>query len=296
MAWSIFYLLFRRILGFRAWSAEASKDAEIVVLRHQLRVLRRQVGRVEFRPIDRAFLAAAARILPRERWASFLVTPQTVLRWHRELVRRKWTYQHTRNSGRPAIDAGIRHLVLRLARENPRWGYVRIQGELRKVGIRVGASTIRRVLRAHRLGPAPRRSGPSWGEFLRAQAHGMIASDFFTVETIRLKTLYVLFFIELSTRRVHVAGATAHPDSAWVTQQARNLAPSLSDRAVPARFLIHDRDCKYTGPFDEVFRTEGVEPIITPFRAPRANASRRMSGLEIDPEQKAPCENPQGLR
>jgi hypothetical protein len=144
--------------------------------------------------------------------------------------------------------------VLRLARENPRWGYLRIQGELRKLGIRVGATTIRRLLRAHGLGPAPRRGGPTWSEFLRAQARGILATDFFTVETIRLKTLYALFFIELSTRRVHLAGVTARPDSAWVTQQARNLA--IDERLEDARFLLHDRDSKYSGPFDEVFRTE----------------------------------------
>jgi transposase len=177
---------------------------EIAVLRHQLRVLRRQVARPRFRRVDRAFLAAAARILPGDRWASFLVTPQTLLRWHRELVRRKWTYKRKGRPGRPPIDSEVRDLVLRLARENPRWGYLRIQGELRKVGVRVGATTIRRVLRAYGLGPAPRRAGPTWAEFLRAQAHGILASDFFTVETIRLKTLYVLFFIELSTRRVSV--------------------------------------------------------------------------------------------
>jgi transposase InsO family protein len=247
------------------------RNVEIPVLRHQLRVLRRQVGRPSFRPIDRAFFAAAARILPRDRWRSFLVTPQTVLRWHRELVRRKWTYRSAK-VGRPSIDPELREVVVRLARENPRWGYVRIQGELRKLGIRIGATTIRRVLRAHGLGPAPRHRGPTWSQFLRAQAEGILASDFFTVETLRLKTLYVLFFIELHTRRVHVAGVTAHPDSAWVTQQARNLAISPEERLAPVRYLIHDRDAKYSGPFDEVFRTEGVEVIPTPIRAPRANA------------------------
>jgi putative transposase len=170
------------------------------------------------------------------------------------------------------VDPEIRGLVLRLARENPRWGCVRIQGELRKLGIWVGATTIRRLLRAHGLGPSPRRSGPTWSQFLRAQAHGLVATDFFTVETVRLKTLYVLFFIELSTRRVHVAGVTANPDSAWVTQQSRNLANTMQDGKGPTRFLIHDRDSKYSGPFDEVFRASGVRVIRTPIRAPRANA------------------------
>jgi transposase InsO family protein len=271
---SILYVLLRRLFGrFARFSAgDRSKDVEIAVLRHQLRVLRRQVARPSFRPIDRAFLTAAARALPRDLWPSFLVTPQTLLRWHRELVRRKWTYRTAKKPGRPPIDPEVEDLVLRLARENPRWGYVRIQGELRKLGVRVGATTIRRLLRRSGLGPAPRRSGPTWSDFLRAQAHGILASDFFTVETIRLKTLYVLFFIELSSRRIHVAGVTAHPDSAWVTQQARNLTPAFDDRETQARFLIHDRDSKYPGPFDEVFRTEGVKGIHTPIRAPRANA------------------------
>ncbi len=270
MVLSILYLVLGRLLRLTPGSDDAAKDAEIAVLRHQLRVLRRQVGRPSFRPADRAFLAAAARILPRDRWRSFLITPPTLLRWHRELVRRKWTYRRAR-VGRPPIDPGLREAVLRLARENPRWWYVRIQGELRKLGIRIGATTIRRMLRAHGLGPAPRRSGPTWSEFLRAQSQGIVASDFFTVETVLLGTLYVLFFIELSTRRVHVAGVTAHPDSAWVTQQARNRVIETEDRPASARFLIHDRDAKYSDPFDEVFRTEGTRVIRTPVRAPRAN-------------------------
>lgn len=271
MILSVLYLLRCRVLRLiaRPSASEISKDVEIAVLRHQLKVLRRQVSRPALRRGDRAFLAAASRVIPRERWASFLVTPQTLLRWHRERVRRRWTYR-PRKPGRPPIDQQVRDLVLRLALENPRWGYVRIQGELRKLGIRIGATTIRRLLTREGLGPAPRRSGPSWSEFLRAQAKGIVASDFFTVETFTLKTLYVLFFIELSTRRVHLAGITANPDSAWVTQQARNLR--VGERLENVKFLIHDRDSKYTGPFDEVFRTEGARVIHTPIRAPRANA------------------------
>jgi transposase len=154
---SILYLLLRGLVRLVPGSDEASKDVEIAVLRHQLRVLRRQAGRPSLRPFDRALLAAAARVLPRDRWASFLVTPQTLLRWHRALVRRKWTYRKARQ-GRPPVDPQLCEIILRLARENPRWGYVRIQGELRKLGIRVGATTIRRLFRAHGLGPAPRRS------------------------------------------------------------------------------------------------------------------------------------------
>jgi putative transposase len=201
-----------------------------------------------------------------------MITPQTLLRWHRELVRRKWTYGRGRKPGRSPIDPEVVDLILRLARENPRWGCIRIQGELRKLGIRVGATTIRRLLRRASLGPPPRQTGPTWSEFLRAQAKGIIACDFFCVETIRLKTLYVLMFIEVQTRRVLVTASTAHPDSAWVTQQARNLAMDLEGRAPPLRFLIHDRDSKFSGSFDEVFRSEGTEVILTPIRAPNANA------------------------
>jgi hypothetical protein len=223
-----------------------AKGVEILVLRHQLRVLRRQSGRPKFTPGDRVPLAAASRVLPRRRWASFLVPPQTLLRWHRTLVRRKWTYGKTRTPGRPPIDSEVVALVLRLARENSRWGCVRICGELRKLGIRVGATTIRTLLRRHGLGPAPRRSGPSWTQFLKAQAEGIVACDFFTVETIWLKTLHVLFFIQLSTRQVVAVGVTAHPDSAWVAQQARNATMDLDDRQLSTRFLLRDHDAKFT--------------------------------------------------
>jgi putative transposase len=160
--------------------------------------------------------------------------------------------------------------VLRLGRENPGWGCVRIQGELRKLGVRVGATTIRSLLRRSGLGPAPRRGGASWGEFLRAQAQGMLACDFFTVETAWLRTLYVLFFIERGSRRVHLAGVSANPDCAWMRQQARNLA--IEERLANVRFLLHDRDTKFSGPFDELVRSEAVRVIKTPIWAPQANA------------------------
>ena len=161
-------------------------------------------------------------------------------------------------------------LVVRLARENPKWGVVRIQGELRKLGVSVGATTIRSLLRRSGVGPAPRRDGPSWAEFLRAQARGIVACDFLTVETVRLRTLYVLFFIEYATRRVWLAGVTAHPDGVWVRQQARNLA--VNEELGNVRFLIHDRDAKFTGPFDRILADEGVRIVKTPVRTPRANA------------------------
>jgi hypothetical protein len=241
------------------------------VLRHQLAVLRRTVERPSLRRRDRLLLAAASLLLSRERWSVFLVTPQTSLRWHRELVRKKWSYRR-RSAGRPPLDPELRELVLRLGRENPRWGCLRIQGELRKLGLRVGATTIRSLLRRSGLGPAPRRGGPSWSEFLRAQAQGMLACDFFTVETAWVRTLYVLFFVELGSRRVHLAGVSANPDCAWVTQQARNLA--IEDRLAKVRFLVHDRDAKFSGPFDEIIRSERVRVIKTPVGRRRRTRSR----------------------
>lgn len=270
MLWLIVRML-TRLLVFPNGD-DGTKDMEILVLRHQLRVLRRKTGRPRFTARDRALLAAASRVLPRQRWASFLVTPQTLLRWHRTLVRRKWTYGKDHTPGRPPIDPQTTELILRMARDNPRWGCLRICGELRKLGIRVGATTIRMLLRRHGLGPAPRRSGPTWTQFLRAQAEGIIGCDFFTVETIRLKTLYVLFFIQLSTRRVVAAGVTAHPDSAWASQQARNVAMDLNDRGVSISFLLRDHDAKFTRSFDDVFRSEGGQILRTPIRAPKANA------------------------
>jgi transposase InsO family protein len=169
-----------------------------------------------------------------------------------------------------ALDPEAVELIIRLGKENPRWGCMRIRGELRKLGIKVGASTIRRIPRRAGHGPAPRRIGPTWSEFLRAQGRGVLACDFFTVETVFLKTLYVLFFIELSTRRVYVAATTSGPDSAWVTQQARNL--SITGVLEDKHILLRDRDAKFSSPFDEVFRTEGLTVVKTPVRAPRANA------------------------
>ncbi len=199
-----------------------------------------------------------------------MVRPETLLRWHRELVRRKWTYKRRGRPGRPPVDPEVRDLIIRFGRENPRWGYQRIRGELLKLGIRVSATTVRTILLRHGLDPAPRRAGPTWSEILRSQAAGILACDFFTVETLRLRSLYVLFFIQLSTRQVFVVGVTTHPDSAWVTQQARNLA--IEERLSGVRFLLRDRDAKFSGPFDGVFETEGARVIRTPIRAPKANA------------------------
>jgi putative transposase len=273
VVWSFIYLVLRRsleliLLCFR--SAQA-KEVEILVLRHELAVLRRHHPRPRMQPADRALLAAFSRLLPRARWSVFLVRPETLLRWHRRMVRRRWTYPTTR-TGRPTLLDDIQQLIVRLARENPRWGYQRIHGELLRCGVRVSASSIKRVLRAHGLGPAPRRAATSWRLFLRRQAAGILACDFFTVDTVFLRRVYVLFFIELASRRVHLAGVTDHPTGLWVAQQARNMVVSFGDQAAVWRFLIRDRDAKFTRAFDDVWRSTGAEVICTPVRAPNANA------------------------
>ena len=220
---------------------------------------------------DRALLAPLSRLLPCSQWGTFGVTPGTLLAWHRRLVARRWTYAR-RSSGRPPIDRETTALVVRLARENPRWGYRRIQGELLKLGVRLAASTIARIMKDHGLGPAPRRHGPTWRQFLRVQASGVVATDFFHVDTVLLKRLYVLFFIELGRRRIWITGVTAHPNAAWVIQQARNITGDLTDADIAAKFLVRDRDTKYVASFDEVFKAEGTEILKTPFRTPNANA------------------------
>ena len=250
---------------------DAAKDLEILVLRHQLTVLRRQTARPRLEPADRALLAAISRVLPRSHWSCFFVRPETLLRWHRRLVAGAWTYPHYQ-TGRPTLDEDVRQLIIRLARENPRWGYQRIKGELQHLGVSVSATTIRTTLRRHGLDPAPRRADTTWKAFLRQQATGIVACDFFTVDTVWLRRLYVLFFIELGTRQVHLAGVTAHPDGAWVAQQARNLRLVRGERGGRVRFLVRDRDAKFTRAFDEVFRSEGAEVLITPVQAPNANA------------------------
>jgi putative transposase len=273
VVFSFVYLALRRsleLIQLCSRSAQA-KEIEILVLRHELAVLRRQRPRPHLLPTDRALLAALSRLVPRARWSVFLVRPETLLRWHRRMVRRHWTYP-TASTGRPALPDDIQQLIVRLARENPHWGYQRIHGEILRLGRRVSASSIRRVLRAHGLDPAPRRAPTSWRSFLRQQAAGIVACDFFTVDTVFLRRVYVLFFIELGSRRVHLAGVTAHPTGWWVAQQARNMVVSLDDHAAAWRFLIRDRDAKFTSMFDDIWRSTAVEVICTPVRAPNANA------------------------
>jgi putative transposase len=220
---------------------ERAKEIEILVLRHELQVLRRrQVARPRVRAADRALLAALSGVLPRDRRRPFLVQPATLLRWHRELVRRRWSYDR-RPPGRPPLDAQARQLVSCLAAENPSWGYKRIHGELVGLGIGLSARSVWNILRRHGVDPAPRRASVRWSDFLRQQAGGIIECDFFTVETLWLRRLSVLFFIELGCRRVHLAGSTANPTGGWVEQQARNLLMTLEEQRRRPRFLVRDR-------------------------------------------------------
>jgi putative transposase len=233
-------------------------------------VLRRQVARPRLDWADRAVLARLSRLLPRWVWQGRLVQPTTLLRWHRDLVRRRWTYPHRR--GRPTVAVEIRDLVLRLARENSTRDYRRIHGELCRLGYGIGASTVWTILRRAGVAPAPKRSAVSWRQFLRAQAKDALVVDFFTVDTVLLKRLYVLFVIEVASRRVHVLGVTAHPVGEWVTQQACNLFMELAGQVGRFRLLIRDRDTKFTAAFDAVLAAEAIEVLRTPVRAPRANA------------------------
>jgi len=272
LLWSFAYLAVRNLFALVWLLARSgrSKDLEILVLRHELAILRRQTGRPRLAPADRALLAALSRALPRPAWTSFPVKPETLLGWHRQLVARRWRYPHKR-PGRPPLEQSRRTLILRLARENPHWGYRRIAGELKGLGVFVSATSVRKVLIAAGLPPAPDRASSSWRQFLRQQAAGALACDFLTVETAFLQRLHVLFFISLATRRIEYVACTSNPDGRWVAQQARNLAIELGEDQ-PFRLLIHDRDAKFSGGFDEVFCSEGIEVIRTPIQAPNANA------------------------
>jgi transposase InsO family protein len=273
VALSFLYRLVRRVielLGILRMDVGA-KDAEILVLRHQLGVLQRQVGRPRFTWSDQAVIATLAKLVSRERWTAFLVTPETTLCWHRALVRRRWTYPHRRPGPPPLPDETV-ELIVRLARENPRWGYLRIVGELKQRGVSVSKRSVANLLRANDLRPAPRRAGPTWAEFLRAQAKGIVATDFFTVDTVLRTRYYVLFVVEIERRVVHLLGVTANPNGPWVTQVARNFVADLEEAGQAFRFLIRDRDTKFTAGFDQIFASIGVEAVKTPARSPRANA------------------------
>jgi putative transposase len=272
---SAVYLLARCLLSCLMVMArhESSKDAELLVLRHQNAVLRRQISRVRSEPADRLWLAALSRLIPRQRWGEvFAVTPATLLAWHRRLVRRKWDFTSRRRRGRPPTAAVIRKLVIRIATDNPSWGHRRVQGELVRLGHPIAASTVRQILHRAGIDPAPRRPGPTWKQFLTAQAAGILAVDFLHVDTVLLRRIYALIVIEHDTRRVHLAGITANPDGAWTTQAARNVMMDLGQRATPVKFLIRDRAGQFTDAFDAVFKADGIRILASPPQAPGANA------------------------
>jgi putative transposase len=261
--------------------AASEKDLEIALLRQQLRVLERKANtKARLSRPEKLMLVALIDKLKgkiyrfRDRLQEWvlLVKPDTILKWHRELVRRKWTFQPVNRGGRPRVDSELEALIVRLVRENPRMGYDKIQGELFKLGYEVDPSTVRNIMRRHHLPPAAKRGRSSWRTFLNHYRQQMLACDFFTIETFNLQLVYVLFWIELGSRRVYLAGCTAHPDSAWVTQQARQVIWQLADEQRAMRFVIHDHDTKFSAAFDAVFVAEGIAPVLTPCQAPQANA------------------------
>jgi len=267
----ILYQLVRRLLGLAVVLVrrDLSKDAELLVLRHENAVLRRQVARVHYTPADRAWLAAFSRLLPRRRWVEiFPVTPATMLTWHRKLVSRKWDYTTRRRPGRPPTAAVIKKLIIRMATKNPTWGHRRVQGELVRLGHRIAASTVWQILHDAGIDPAPRRSGPTWRQFLTSQAKAVLAVDFLHVGTILLRRIYVLIAVEHGSRRVHLVGVSPHPTGAWTAQAARNLMMDLADRVSTTTLLLRDRDFRFTRTFDAVFAADDIRILQSTWSAP----------------------------
>ncbi|MFE4875105.1 integrase core domain-containing protein [Streptomyces sp. NPDC056682] len=254
--------------------SSAAKDVEILVLRHQLSVLQRSIPKPVFTRGDRAVIAALVRLLSKRHRTTLplAITPRTVLRWHAKLVARKWTYP-PRRPGRPAKPEALRALVLRLARENDTWGYRRIHGELLSLGWKVAASTVWEILKEAGVEPAPQRADRSWARFLTAQAHGILAVDVLHVDTVFLRRLFVLFFIEHGSRRVHIAGVTRNVTADWAVQQARNLLLSMEEtRTAGIRYLVRDNAGYFTEAFDAVFTAVGTRVVPILPGAPRMNA------------------------
>jgi putative transposase len=272
---SVVYMVVRCLLSCLMMLArrEVSKDAELLLLRHENAVLRRQIGRVRYQSGDRLWLAALSRLIPRRRWGEvFALTRATLLAWHRRLVTRKWDYTSRRRPGRSSTPATIGKLVIRMATENPAWGHRGVHGELARLGHPIAASTVWQILRNAGIDPAPRRSGPTWKQFLTAQARGILAADFVHVDTVLLRRVYALIVIEHGTRRVRLAGITTNPDGAWTAQAARNVLMDLGQRTTSIKFLIRDRAGQFTGSFDAVFTAEGIRILASPPQAPKANA------------------------
>ena len=267
----MFRILYRFLadLARLAVRSGRSKDLEIIVLRHQLTVLRRQVERPAVNDRDRTLLGAVAAALPRPLREDWMVTPETLLRWHRKRIARHWTQPPTRRTGRPPTSAELRQLIVRLAQENPTWGHRRIQGELARLGHKIARTTVWQILKTNGIDPSPNRSDVTWTEFLHSQA--AVACDFFAVDTAFLRRYYILFFIDITTREVIFAGITANPTGPWTTQAARNLFLRHAARLEDARALVRDRGSQFVDAFDEIFRTEGFKILQTPARTPVAN-------------------------
>jgi len=272
---TLFRVLGRLVLARLRWlfAGGDARDAEILALRHQVLVLQRQISRPQFNETDRTILALLSSVMDQARRgrALMIVRPATVIRWHRRLVARRWTQPPTTRPGRPPVDPELRRLIIRLARENPTWGYRRIHGELHRLGHALAASTVWKILRAAGIDPRSDRTGPSWSDFIRSQAKAIVATDFACVDTALLGRFHVLFVIEVATRRVHLAGITTNPTGPWTTQAARNLLMRLPDDH-GFRFLVRDGAGQFTHSFDAVFAGSGITAIRIPPRAPQANA------------------------
>jgi transposase InsO family protein len=275
MPFLVLHIVFSFVLDLMHVVTQSDHDRalELLLLRQQLRLYERKAKQPRPSRPEKVLLASLAAKLPDPSRVCLVFTPATLLRWHREIIKRTWTFATTPKTGRPPTPADCVELILRLAQENPRWGYGKLQGELLKLGHRVSRSAIKRLLRQHRLPPAPERGRSTWRDFVGHYREYIVACDFFTVDTLFLQRLYVLCFIELGSRRVHLAGCTANPDAAWVTQQARQFSWHLQEREPGSvRYLLHDRDGKFAAGFDTVFASEGIAVIKTPVRAPNANA------------------------